>query len=67
MLLALAILAIRREYRRFAGDRRNYPYGWEPEAAHLFAGTAPSRKTLDEPLYDSLPDEDDALLSPPAR
>ena len=58
MLLALGIVAIRREYQRFASDRRNYPYGWEPQPAELVSRKAPSRHTgLEmEPLFDD--DED---------
>lgn len=66
MLLAVGIIVIRREYRCFAGDRRNYPYGWEPEDAQLFTRNAPSQEPEDDALYDDLSD-DDTVLFPPAR
>jgi hypothetical protein len=56
LLLAVGIIAIRREYQRFAGDRRNYPYGWEPQPAELASRSSPSRHTETEPLFDE--DED---------
>ena len=55
MLLAIGIIAIRREYHRFANDRRNYPYGWEPQPAQLASRSAPSQRVApvyDEPMFD---------------
>jgi hypothetical protein len=59
MLLAIGIIAIRREYHRFANDRRNYPYGWEPQPAQLASRSAPSQRIAaritpdyDDPMFD---------------
>jgi hypothetical protein len=61
MLLALGIVAIRREYQRFAGDRRNYPYGWEPQPAELASRAAPSRRTELSSAFDEFDDDEEAI------
>ena len=64
MLLAVAIIAIRREYHRFANDRRNYPYGWEPQPAELASRAAPSQRTELTPVYgEALFDEDEEAVT----
>lgn len=62
MLLAIGIIAIRREYHRFANDRRNYPYGWEPQPAELASRQAPSRRAATPVFDDALFDDDEELL-----